>query len=31
MTIEDGVRYNLVSDTLDQWWGWNLDSPNFDF
>ena len=31
MTIEDGVRYNLVSDTLDEWWGWNLDSPEFDF
>jgi hypothetical protein len=31
MTIEDGVRYNLVSDTLNEWWGWNLDSPEFDF
>jgi hypothetical protein len=31
MTIEDGVRYNLVSDTLDEWWGWNLGSPKFDF
>jgi hypothetical protein len=31
MTIDDGVRYNLVSDTLDEWWGWNLGSPKFDF
>jgi hypothetical protein len=31
MTIEDGVLYNLVSDTLNEWWGWNLDSPEFDF
>ena len=31
MTIEDGVRYNLESDTLDEWWGWNLGSPKFDF
>ena len=31
MTIEDGVRYNLVSDTLDEWWDTNTNEPEFDF
>ena len=31
MTIEDGVRYNVVSPSMDEWWDTNTPEPKFEF